>query len=905
MRARTGFAAMASAVTVLAVSISSLGTQPAAASVSRAAASCAGPRRPHPVPSLRPVPAPYCVPMLSGRPLRAGKANWRRLIARRNALAHAAGNWQNIGPASLDAGPGGEGEATSADSGRAISIVYDAPLAELFLGTANGGIWKSSSPFTSWRPLTDSMPDLAVGALAVDPTVGSGDTIYAGTGEPNGCGDCMYGAGIYKSTDGGATWTQEGAATFGFDTFSAIVVNPITGTIYASAQSSFGGGGLWMSTDQGVTWSNPSNLSSDSVSDLQIDSLGDVYASVGANKTNQPHNGIWECVAPCTPAAGMLLTEINGSAGHLLPIGSSADIKFSLADPPTTPGSQTLYAILADKSNPDNVLGLYRTTSAGLPATQPSWTQIGTVANFDNYEQQASYNLAIFAADVSDVYVSLENIYKVTSANSAPAYTDLTCVYGAGTADPGSCSGQAAVHTDQHAIAPGPSGTTFFANDGGIVDTTTGGATWNNLNGNLSTLQFYGGALGNDSGTGGCVSSATVLCDGTIRVGGTQDNGCDWTSGTVGIRWSLLPPCGDGGEAAIDPTNNNNQWVEGQYSDIWGTNDNWNSSFESPPYPCGGLDDTSDFISPMLYDPTTATLLSAPGPLCSGAVSPGSINWSDISGGLTPNPIIAIARSHAGGTDAIYIADSNGDLWYHTSAWHSMDGDCTSGTGPNCAAVYTSGKSAGLQACGSGFGLGTDALAADPTNPGIVYAVLSSFQGSSAGHVFRGVVNFTNNTVSWTDISGALPDEPYESVAIDPSAVNTIFVGGSPGVYETQDAQDATPSWLIMGNGLPNSPVLDLHVSVDGSTLVAFTHGRSVWQISATPTAVQYAGLESRISRGWTILSWRSTERVAGFNIYKGPERLNRLLVTSRTNLYTFRIHLNVRRPKLAAVPLR
>ena len=832
MKIRSRIAAVA-AVAGLSVACFGGGVVPSAvASNGVAHASCVGGSRVSPAHSLRPVPAPYCVPFVGTPVRRSGRPNWRGFAIRRAALPQIGGSWFNIGPASL----------TGNDSGRVTAIAYDTPLSEVFLGTANGGVWKSSSPFTSWTPITDSVPNLAIGAIAVDPTDGSGNTIYVGTGEPNGAGDNMYGAGVYKTTDGGATWTQEGATSFGYNTISRIVVDANTGDIYASVEN--GTGGVWMSTDHGVTWTNPSNLNADSVSDLQIDSAGDVYAAVGNNYNNQPgRTGIWECAAPC--GATPTFVNINGAG---FPGASAIHIKLALANPAAAAGSQTLFAIATGTAY-NQLLGLYRGTGAGNTGAAPSWAQIESGSAFVSgatSESQGWYDLFIHAVDTNTVYVDGVSTYMVTNASGTPTLNDVACSYGDSGigSGPYHCAGSS--HPDQHAIAPGPGTTLFFGGDGGVIDTTDGSApamnTWNNLNGNLSTMQFYGGGVGSASGSGGCTSGAGVLCDGSIRIGGMQDNGTAQTSTTIGPQWSNNLIGGDGGYATVDPANNNNEWGESQYAFIQGTNDDWASSFSATPTVCGGGVNTATFMSPMLYDSATRTLLSAPtGHLCSGDTSTaGAITWTDISGATTPNSIVAIARSHAGGIDAIYMADSNGDLWYHTAAWHSMDaGSCpTISSGPNCAAVFNFGTMPGLQPNG-GSGHGVDAMVADPTTPGVVYAVVSAFQGSTAGHIFRGNVDLVNNTFTWTDIGTSLPDEPFESVALDPSTPTTLYVGGSPGVYVSQNAQDASPTWSIMGAGLPNSPVFGLQVSPDSSDLVAFTHGRSVWNLPiGAPTPV-------------------------------------------------------------------
>ena len=104
-----------------------------------------------------------------------------------------------------------------------------------FMAPNNGGVWKSTDGAATWTPLTDGQPSLAIGALAVLP--GPPDTIYVGTGEGNNGCDNQYGQGILESSDGGISWTQLGAATFDRDTFTRIAVQQTNPTVLYAATS--------------------------------------------------------------------------------------------------------------------------------------------------------------------------------------------------------------------------------------------------------------------------------------------------------------------------------------------------------------------------------------------------------------------------------------------------------------------------------------------------------------------------------------------------------------------------------------------------------------------------------------------------------------------------------------------
>ncbi|RMF73366.1 MAG: hypothetical protein D6744_15735, partial [Planctomycetota bacterium] len=93
-----------------------------------------------------------------------------------------------------------------------------------FVAGADGGVWLSTSAGSTWTPLTDDLPTQAIGALALDPT--DENVVYAGTGEANFANHSRYGLGLYKSIDGGATWSHLAEDVFAGRCFSRIVINP-------------------------------------------------------------------------------------------------------------------------------------------------------------------------------------------------------------------------------------------------------------------------------------------------------------------------------------------------------------------------------------------------------------------------------------------------------------------------------------------------------------------------------------------------------------------------------------------------------------------------------------------------------------------------------------------------------
>src|SRR6202011_2357621 len=113
------------------------------------------------------------------------------------------------------------------------------------------------------------------------------------------------------------------------------------------------------------------------------------------------------------------------------------------------------------------------------------------------------------------------------------------------------------------------------------------------------------------------------------------------------------------------------------------------------------------------------------------------------------------------------------------------------------------------------------AIAVDLANSQKVYVALSGFD---SGHVFES----TNGGLSWTNITGNLPNIPADDLVIDPNLPNTLYVATDIGVFRTTNSGG---SWSTLVSGLPRSPVLSLRMQGPTRTLRAATHGRSVWDI--------------------------------------------------------------------------
>ena len=418
-------------------------------------------------------------------------------------------DWTLIGP--MPTNPG-----ANAVSGRVSALAVDPRNPDVaYAGGAEGGIWKTTDAGAHWVPLTDNQPSLASGSIALDPS--NPDIVYVGTGEGNQCGDCYYGAGILKSTDGGNTWTQlvepfvqlTGRTAF----IGALAVQPSNGQVVLAGVSLTSRtattiGGIYRSTDGGSNWTRV--LSGTRGNEVFFDAADPktAWAAIQGSAA-VPGGGVYK-----STDAGATWTPVTGTDPNTLPSQNVARI--ALAQAPSQAG--TLYASIADLSSPSGgtLLGVYKTTDGGQ-----NWSKLTLqgVPQQDYCRQQCWY----------------DNVLSVAPTNPNVVYAGGIALYRS-TDGGGNWTQVSGLHVDQHAQAWAKGGTRLYlGNDGGVWSTNDGTAAsvaLNNLNSTLAITEFY-------------PSMSINPGDVTLGLGGTQDNNVQRYSGS--IAWNTAT-CGDGGD---------------------------------------------------------------------------------------------------------------------------------------------------------------------------------------------------------------------------------------------------------------------------------------------------------------------------------------------------------------------
>ena len=497
----------------------------------------------------RPTPE-VLVPVM--RQLSAAKARGKTPGVSSNA-------WQEMGPDNV--------------GGRTRGIMFDPndpSHNKVWAGGISGGLWVNNniaSASSKWQAVNDFWSNIAVSSLDYDPT--DSTTFYAGTGEGWGQGfSGTQGAGVWKSTNGGASWSQL-AATSAFTFVNDVVVRNENGNgvlyvgVVRSAER-----GLHRSTDGGQTFTKVFNKP---VADLEIDA---------ANK-------LW---------VGTIESTVDGSGGG--DIHTSTDgVNFSTAYSSNldrvklaTAPSDTNYAY-AIIENGGQVSRIVRTNDGGQNwtfAQEPNDDDNGIPAN-DFSRGQAWYDLSL-AVDPNDPKTILAggiNLFR--SQDSGQSWTQLSHWFGG--------FGHPYVHADQHEIryVPGNSSEAIFANDGGIHYSTNLQATsplFNERNNNYNVTQFYSVAFHPAAGS-------------NIALGGTQDNGTQRFQ-FPGINSTQRATGGDGGFCFIDQTDPNVQitsFTRNSYNRSLNGGLSFNSTLQR--------DNSGRFINPADYDDNLNILYSA------------------------------------------------------------------------------------------------------------------------------------------------------------------------------------------------------------------------------------------------------------------------------------------------------
>jgi len=668
--------------------------------------------------------------------------------------------------------------------GRTRAIMFDpndATYKKFWAGGVAGGLWytddiTADSPV--WNQINDFWANIAVTTIAYDPT--NTDIYYVGTGEGWYNIGAVRGGGIWKTTDGGNTWSLL-SSTIDNDEFyyvQKIVVHPTTGDVYAGTRGNdWGEGGVYRSTDGGSSWSRVlSDSQASRCSDLEIGADNTIYAAMSIFY------------------AGGVYKSTNGTNWDQINTGSngfptSGFTRIEIAVAPSN--EDVLYAIADNGSNQDNDIEFFITSSDG----GASWTAVDIPNNTSGVHftrGQGWYDLilAVSPVDANTVYAGGIDLYK--STNSGTSWTQVSHWYGG--------FGLPYVHADQHSMAFRPNNSDFivFSNDGGIHVSEDAGSTYDEKNSGYNVTQFYACAIHPTAGS-------------NYFLAGSQDNGSHQFSNASGIVSTVEVTGGDGAFCFIDQSDPDYQITSYVYNNYYISTNGGNNFYYL------SNDNSGRFINPADYDDDSNILYSA--------VNENSLKKiQDITGNYTEGTVSGLSlgstashiRASPFSDNTIFVGTGSGRIFKLTNA-HSDSVSSTVITGTSMPWAYIS--------C---IELGTDEN-----------HILVTFSNYGVTSVWE----TENGGSSWSNKEGNLPDMPVRWALYNPNDRTQVILATEVGVWSTENFDDSSPNWTASNSGLANVRTDMLQIRESDYLVIAATHGRGLFSsqgfadMSSAPSA--------------------------------------------------------------------
>ena len=697
----------------------------------------------------------------------------------------------------------------------------------LIAASAGGGVWRTSNGGMSWTACMDLQPTLTMGAVAI--AASNPSVMYAASGEDAGqYNPAWSGVGVYRSGDGGATWTLMSPVPS--TRFSAIVVHPRRpDTIYVA-----GNRGLHKSVNGGTTWrTNPGlqslfdgqvtdvvigyeepviaggavDLPIDFPMDLPVDQLAleelvlrfklplftteRVYIGVRGEGVYRSLNAGEQTTT--TPA----FTRLDRPGQ--LPSGADAGW------PKLTIGRRGAHrsGFLAAKLGPAGSR-IFSTVDSGT-----LWTELAMNVATVDYDEWCSV-IAVDPSDENVLYAGAAVPLQRTTNGGATA-ADWTSI-------------NAGVHADQQDLAFDPTNprTIYLANDGGVYRSTNRGTTWALASGSLAITQFYDIDVSEH--------------DRDIVAGGAQDNGVYYRN-AVGT-WRHIP-WGDGTQIAVDPTDPQIFYFSAQNGLPTYLRRSVDGGASHQQLGQTGLSGSSPWITIIKLDPTDPIANPAANRVlfvCGTnelfRSTNGGQTWQRVNDGtgnaFHPAGTITALEFAPNDPTILYLGTDTGALY------RAVNGGAT-------AADWTRIDTPGSPADALFPQSTVQAIRVHPAAPNHVWLV---FGGSGVSftnrpdmilnplgisHLFRN--SDATNINGWRDASGqfpalSLPDVPTSATALADFDALVAFAGTDVGVFRTTDGG---VTWTGYQDGLPRSPVVELRFNSRYNRLFAATMGRGVY----------------------------------------------------------------------------
>ena len=682
-------------------------------------------------------------------------------------------------------------------SGRIADVAVDPTNRSVwYVATSSSNVWKTENRGTTWTPVFDDYPSYSTGAITIDPT--DSNVIWLGTGENTSQRSVGWGDGVYKSLNGGRSWTNTGLGAS--EHIGKILVDPRDpDVVYAAAMGGLwapgGDRGLFKTTDGGGTWTPVLEISENTgIADVHMDPRDPdvLYAvafqrrrHVGVLVAGGPESGVWK-----STDGGETWRDITRG----LPSGDLGRI--ALAVSPIDP--DVVYALAAATEDRS---GFYRSPDKG-----ETWVRM---SDYIVVDPQYYGELYPDPHRMDRVY-AVDVIIHVTE-DGGRTFDRVNTRF---------------KHVDNHEIVFDPDNPDYMlvGSDGGLYETFDRTRTWRYVSGNLPLMQFYRVGIDNKS------PFYTVY-------GGTQDNssvgGPTRTDNVHGIRNSdwFITHGGDGFQARVDPEDTNIVYTQSQYAGIVRYDRASGEELDIQPQPEPGEGALRwHWDSPLIISPHDSRRVYFAAQKLFRSDDRAE-SWTAVSGDLSRG----LDRNQR---------PVMGRIWPPEAVWKNV---FTSPFG-TIVALDESPLVEGLLYVGTDDGLvqvsedggggwrrqevfpGVPAMAyvadvvASRHEPDRVYAV---FNNHKEGDFRPYVMRSDDRGVSWTNITGDVPDgQSSWTLMEDHVDPDLLFLGTEFGLFVTLGGGD---SWVRLRGGLPTVAVRDLEIQRREDDLVLATFGRGFY----------------------------------------------------------------------------
>lgn len=672
----------------------------------------------------------------------------------------------------------------------------------VYVATGSGGIFKTTNGGMTWTPIFERQNTISVGDIALEPN--NPDVIWVGTGEGNPRNSVSFGDGVYKSVDGGKSWKYLGLKDT--NTITRIVIHPTNPDIaYVAALGHIWGGneerGIFMTTDGGATWKKTLYIDTNhGAADLEID----------PQNPNILYAGMWFferkpwTFTSGSEKGGVFRSLDGGRTWNKITNGLPKLIgRISIRVAPNNPS--VVYALMESKDG-----ALYRSDDKG--------ETFRMIYRNNNIVQRGFY--------YTTVRVDPTNENKVYAVSS-PLFVSIDGGRNFRSISPNT-------HIDYHALWIDPANPKYMwqGQDGGVAVSRDGGDKWEYAN-NFPAGQFY-----------------QVHADNRQPFywlsGGLQDNGT-WTgpsrtrepAGIMNEDWRMIS-FGDGFYAVNHPDDPELYLTESQAGNIVRTDMRNREQQAIDPYAgnTGGAAEIQKYRfnwnSPIIPSPHDKNTVYLGGNVIFKSTDFGK-SWVKISEDLTTND--KAKQKEAGGL----ITKENSSAEYYCTIISIAEsprqaGMIWAGTDDGNLQLTIDGGKSWTNLIKNVKGL-PDASAvshveASRVNTGIAYV---AFDRHKMDDYRPYVYKTTDGGKSFKNVTDNLPKNAYvHALCEDPKNPSLIYAGTELGLYASYTGGE---NWISLGlKNLPNVAVHDILVHPRDNDLILATHGRSFWVFDdATP----------------------------------------------------------------------